>query len=126
MRTKFLLPVTVLAVLLLTVLLVSCKGETVCIHEFGHWVTDEAPTCTEDGVEGGMCTRCQKQATNVLYAKGHAMSDAVTVKEATCTENGLKEGVCSVCGEKTQEAIEAKGHAYGEFVVTKERFEDIK
>lgn len=85
-----------------------------------------APTCTENGYEGGkVCTECLDNATtpeeeeaaileapSIIPAKGHTIE---TIKGVlpTCNSTGLTDGsYCKICGEIfiAQETISALGH----------------
>jgi len=71
-------------------------------HQFnGSFTTVKEPTCTEEGLKVGKCTKCGEVVTTApIPALGGAHQfngSFTTVKEPTCTEKGLKEGRCSRC-----------------------------
>ena len=76
---KILIPLFLVATLLLTMALASCKKE--CEHEF-EWLT-VPPTCTEEGVQLGTCTKCGETEKTTSAPLGH-------------TGDGL---ICEVCGD---------------------------
>ena len=87
-------------------------GDTpVCEHDYSY-VTIKEPTCTEKGVESGVCSLCGDDTTRHIDSLGH---DEVSheAKAATCTENGYDAYVaCSRCGYTTYNEIAALGHAF--------------
>ncbi|MBQ9467520.1 MAG: Ig-like domain-containing protein [Clostridia bacterium] len=81
-------------------------------HDFGAWSETTAATCTRNGSETRVCSRCGVTESRDLAATGHTpVADAPIA--ATCTEAGKTEGShCSVCGAviKAQTGIPATGH----------------
>ncbi len=81
-------------------------------HDWGEWVQTTAPTCTGEGAEERVCSRCGDRETGSVAAAGHKPVPDAAV-EATCTATGLTEGAhCSVCQAvlAAQEVIPATGH----------------
>ena len=68
---KILIPLFLVATLLLTMALASCKKE--CEHEF-EWLT-VPPTCTEEGVQLGTCTKCGETERTTSAPLGHTGGD---------------------------------------------------
>ena len=90
-------------------------GDTpVCEHDYSY-VTIKEPTCTEKGVESGVCSLCGDDTTRHIDSLGH---DEVSheAKAATCTENGYDAYVtCSRCRYTTYNVsseTDALGHAF--------------
>ncbi len=81
-------------------------------HSIASWTTEKAASCTEEGSQIGLCTRCELTVTEGLPKLGHEWEIVEAAVEATCTEAG-KTAVekCSRC-EATQggEEVEATGH----------------
>ena len=48
--------------------------EGVCIHEVAEWTLATAASCTEDGTETGVCTKCGEPQTRPVAATGHETS----------------------------------------------------
>ena len=93
-------------------------------HDFGEWVTEKQPSCTEKGYERRYCKRdgCNGYETNYIDAIGHTEVD-VPREEATCEKAGNTAGKkCSTCGEILEgvEEIPAKGHDWDDGIITKE------
>ena len=90
-------------------------------HTGNSVVTDKAPTCTEEGLQHGVCDVCgEDMEDKVIPALGHneVIDDAVA---PTCTEGGLTAGKhCSVCNAVTEEQKEvaARGHDMDAGVIT--------
>ena len=108
--TLVLLAIIALAVFALT----ACGNKSKCEHDYSY-VTIKEPTCTEKGVESGVCSLCGDDTTRHIDSLGH---DEVSheAKAATCTENGYDAyATCSCCGYTTYNASSetyALGHAF--------------
>ncbi len=117
----------VLLITMALLFLLTACGEK---HQFGEWIDDVEPTCTQTGVKGHYhCTHCNKNfnvekievddADLFIPAKGHTevIDEAVA---PTCVEAGKTAGKhCAVCGAvlEAQEVIPATGeHTYGEWI----------
>ena len=90
-------------------------------HDFCEWIETLAATCTEEGYEISVCSRCDAIKERAIPAKGHTevLDEAVA---ATCTETGKTEGKhCSVCNTVfiEQETTPALGHDFGAWTQTK-------
>ena len=70
---KILIPLFLVATLLLTMALASCKKE--CEHEYGEWTTVTDPTCTTAGESTATCTKCGETATKTIEPLGHTAGD---------------------------------------------------
>ncbi|MCM1544496.1 MAG: amidase domain-containing protein, partial [Ruminococcus sp.] len=66
-------------------------------HDFGDWVYDIAPTCTEGGTEKRICSRCGYTESRDVDALGHDY--AVGVTGPNCTNTGTYTYTCSRCGD---------------------------
>ena len=92
-------------------------------HVAGAWVIDQAPTCTEAGIQHQVCAECGEMMKNeIIRATGHTevIDSAVA---PTCTETGLTEGKhCSVCNTVLvpQTAVPVIEHTPGAWVIDKE------
>ncbi len=101
---------------------VYAKWISGCAH--GQWVSAvEAPTCTEDGVNGWACGYCgQPKESDIIPRTGHSFNWEET-RAATVTMQGEERYVCSVCGYVELTRVIEKlpcSHEWGEGTVTKE------
>lgn len=68
----------------------------------GHDMVDHtilAPTCTTDGMQQSVCSRCELIGPlKSVPATGHDMQTR-TVLAPTCTAAGMEQEVCTHCGE---------------------------
>ena len=65
-------------------------------HDDKTVVTIKEPTCTEDGLRQGYCSRCQQYINEALPAKGHNQA-MMTVVEPKCNKDGYAYGFCVDC-----------------------------
>lgn len=90
----------------------------------GEWLLDHDATCTENGIEYMICTKCKEKIDEKeIPATGHSISDKWTVeKEPTCVEPGEEARECIICGEPLEtKEIPALGHTKAkDWTVTKE------
>ena len=112
---KVKLTLAILVILALAVFtLTACGNKSKCEHDYSY-VTIKEPTCTEKGIESGVCSLCGDDTTKHIDSLGH---DEVSheAKAATCTEKGYDAYVtCSRCGYTTYNAsseTDALGHAW--------------
>ena len=81
-------------------------------HQWGEWHTALAKTCTTDGKEERVCSKCSEKEERTIPATGHTPKKEEGVA-ATCTNNGHEGNtVCEVCGETLKEGkvIPKLGH----------------
>ena len=81
-------------------------------HQWGEWHTALAKTCTTDGKEERVCSKCSKTEERTIPATGHTLKKEEGVA-ATCTNDGHEGNtVCEVCGETLKEGkvIPKLGH----------------
>ena len=81
-------------------------------HQWGEWHTALAKTCTTDGKEERVCSKCSEKEERTIPATGHTPKKKEGVA-ATCTNNGHEGNtVCEVCGETLKEGkvIPKLGH----------------
>lgn len=82
-----------------------------CLYGHQCVTTRVEPTCTADGSQVTVCSRCGDTiSTEILPATGHSYA-AVTVAP-TCTQPGSVTSTCIHCGESHTEATAATGHDY--------------
>jgi len=83
--------------LLTSVVLTSCDNNPSsgdnppieeCTHEWGQWVTKEEATCSKEGTQERICSKCNEKEKSSLDKIEHKYSTA------TCTAGAI----CSVCG----------------------------
>lgn len=96
------------------------KKDTESIQPLGHtthvWKVTKATTCTQDGVESFVCSRCGGDVTDTraIPATGHDYQWVVTTP-ATCTEAGVMSYKCTKCNDVVgTKAIDALGHDFNE------------
>ena len=96
------------------------KKDTESIQPLGHtthvWKVTKAATCTQDGVESFVCSRCGDDVTDTraIPATGHDYQWVVTTP-ATCTEAGVMSYKCTKCNDVVEtKAIDALGHDFDE------------
>lgn len=81
-------------------------------HQWGAWRTTLAKTCTTDGKEVRVCSKCSEKEERTIPATGHTPKKEEGVA-ATCTNDGHEGNtVCEVCGETLKEGkvIPKLGH----------------
>lgn len=81
-------------------------------HQWDEWHTALAKTCTTDGKEERVCSKCSEKEERTIPATGHTPKKEEGVA-ATCTNNGHEGNtVCEVCGETLKEGkvIPKLGH----------------
>ena len=88
-------------------------------HDFAIYTYNNNATCTSDGTETAICSRCKKTdvRTETGSALGHDYADKFTIDaKATCEKDGSKSKHCSRCDAKTQiTTIEKLGHNYSDY-----------
>ncbi len=66
-------------------------------HQWGEWHTALAKTCTTDGKEERVCSKCSEKEERTLKATGHDVK-LVGAKDSTCTSKGYSgDEVCKTC-----------------------------
>ena len=104
-------------------------GATQCAHEWGDYVVDLEPSCTDPGVKSKYCTICGAQDPESIAEV--PMIDHVPGTEykvdtpATCSAFGYESIHCVVCGQPVAETvrklpIDANAHEVTEWTVTVE------
>ncbi len=87
--------------------------EEMCAIYGHHNVTrTKDATCTENGYEITVCTRCGAgEEPTYTLATGHDfITEEGESKAASCTESGLNVRKCSKCDQKISETVPATGH----------------
>ena len=119
----------------------SNYGKQQCFeHNFGMYLVEIAPTCTEKGIESAYCAVCGEKSVREIQPLGHDLeglpcegrdcsrceyteAPAAHVYElieeipADCLYAGIKIYSCE-CGESYTEEVPASGHAFGEWQVS--------
>lgn len=96
----------------------QCPCVPTCLtHTYGDWTVIISATCTSDGKEQRICTKCGTDDNRKINALGH---DYVTsIHDATCTEAGYEHEECTRCGDYTDRTTEpALGHNWQTTIVT--------
>ncbi len=85
-------------------------------HPWGDGVQIVPPSCTEEGLEAYVCTKCGATRTQVISAAGHQYESVVTAP--TCTKDGFTTNTCTDCGEVTvTDPTAATGHGWSSWTV---------
>ena len=123
---RYIMKNTVLVMILLATLVVSCLVLTACQPsdpssehscEFCEWIVIKQPTCTEEGQRERYCS-CGEKQTSSLATIGHNYTAVVT--DPTCTEQGFTTYTCH-CGDSYVDTyVDATGHTKGSVVVENE------
>lgn len=94
------------------------KGDTVLVakfryeHEKSDWITDKAPSCTEEGQRHRECTKCGEVLETETIAKVAHKYESNEVA-ASCEGKGYTEYVCYVCSDRyTENEKDALGHNF--------------
>ena len=101
---KILTALVVVALVIATMVLVSCSNEHV--HDFKQTVVK--PTCTLEGYTEYVCNGCDYSYRDAIVAadgKTHTYGKAYTFKEATCTATGISRKECLACGYINESSI---------------------
>ena len=81
-------------------------------HQWGEWHTALAKTCTTDGKEERVCSKCSEKEERTIPATGHTLKKEEGTA-ATCTKDGHEGNtVCEVCKQviATGKVIPKLGH----------------
>ena len=89
----------------------GCGGD--CSHVWSTWAEERAPTCTEEGMEKRICSKCGKEERRETTATGHKWGNWEESKAPTCTEKGTQKRECEICHESESKQTDALGHAEG-------------
>lgn len=84
-------------------------------HDFGGWQETRPATCTQEGEETSVCSRCGDEKHREIPALGHLYAGEETEDEApTCLGKGSASRHCVRCGDKTEEReLAPLGHSFG-------------
>ena len=93
--------------------------QSVCTHDFGSWIEESKPTCTEDGYAYRICSICGLRDEKDEPAKGHSFGKWKVETKPTCTQTGIQVRTCSVCGATEAVDIPMIDHKFGDWKVTK-------
>lgn len=109
-------------------------------HNFGMYLVEIAPTCTEKGIESAYCAVCGEKSVREIQPLGHDLEgltcegrhctrcdhaeeptthvyDNIEEIPADCFNSGWTTYSCE-CGDSYMEEIPALGHAFGEWQVS--------
>ena len=97
----------------------SLTVDAVSGHELGEFVYNNDETCTQDGTESAICSKCSDTVTRTVAntALGHAYGDYASNNDTTCTEDGTKTATCDRCGatDTVTDEGSALGHAFTQY-----------
>ena len=79
-------------------------------HNMGDYEVTKEPTCTAQGEETAVCTRCNKSEAQTIAKLGHDYNDYVVTKEPTCTAQGEKTAYCNRCKQTVKDSIDRIDH----------------
>ena len=84
-------------------------------HQMQGRVNRQAPTCTKDGYQIVVCSRCGKEQgqREILKATGHSWGTWQIDVDAGCETTGKKHRNCTKCNAREDGVIAAKGHQVG-------------
>lgn len=69
-------------------------------HNVEAWTITQKPTCSEEGIEKGVCTRCNEEVEQSVAKTEHTPGNWEITKETTSASvPGEKSLICKVCGE---------------------------
>lgn len=74
-------------------------------------------TCTEDGNQCYICSKCGAEKLVRTSASNHKYDLKEVLQEPTCTCGGIYKLICLDCGDCLDKPIPASGHSYGESMV---------
>ena len=81
----------------------TAAGKTACDHDWGDYVVDLEPTCSDAGVKSKYCTKCGVQdpaSVAEIDPLPHTEATDYTVDTpATCSAEGWESKHCTVCGQ---------------------------
>ena len=81
-------------------------------HSFGQWITETAVTCTTNGIQKRVCSKCDEFETLTVSAIGHSYGEWSTETAATCTTNGFQKRTCKNCDHTETNTVPALGHNF--------------
>ena len=90
-----------------------------CEHTFGNWMQETPATCTLEGKQVRICSKCNEIESTSVPVIEHSYGEWEIDKEATCTEIGIKVKTCSICGTSVEDAVAVVEHTYGEWKIIK-------
>lgn len=102
--------VIVLAAVIVSVILLGNKG---CKHEWGEWTVVTEATCSAEGSQKHVCSKCNEEELGVIAKVDHKYGEYVQDK-GSCMEDITKSAYCVFeCGEKKTIVVDnAPGHNY--------------
>lgn len=92
----------------------ATEGEAIG-HSCEKWKISKKATCTEKGIETGICTVCGEQITRETELAEHKPGDWEIEKKATIAADGTRVKKCTVCGK----VIETDAYKLGAFDTSK-------
>ena len=79
-------------------------------HDMNNWSVSAAATCTADGQQKRICSRCDFVETKTIAKLGHDMTDWTVVLAPTCQAAGQQKRICSRCDFAETKTIAKLGH----------------
>lgn len=71
-------------------------------HTSGEWVVEKEPTCSEVGMESGVCSVCKETVTREIPMAEHTPGEWTVKVKATLQSKGTEVQTCSVCGKELE------------------------
>ena len=99
--------------------LVDYYPQSLCPHQYGEWIVEREPTCTEEGYRYCFCNLCGIRLEDSTKKLKHSWTKWKVTKEATCSKKGTRVRTCQVCGNEQSEEF-YEDHAFGPWEITKE------
>lgn len=104
----------------------TTEPKKLCDHVFV-WSSRIEPTCTGEGVETYVCSKCGEKLDTTLPMIDHVYienpAEAHLVSAASCTERAVYHKSCSRCGAESEDTFEygeLMPHPFGEWKVIRE------
>lgn len=77
-------------------------GRAALGHVAETWSVVKEPTCSEEGVETGVCTICQAEVEQAVATIPHTPGEWKTIEMPTKDEEGVRVNYCTVCGAEAE------------------------
>ena len=93
---------------------VYAHWEKQCAHTYGEWIVTKDAKCEEDGSRYHVCSKCNKEETEVIPATGHSWNNGEVIQASSCTEQGTIRYTCTVCSKTYDDSLPLADHTWGD------------
>ena len=93
--------------------------QSFCSHDWGKWMVEREPTCTETGYRYRFCIICGLRDEQSTKKLPHEYGSWKVTEKATCVKKGERVRTCKVCGHKDTETF-LEDHQFGSWSMIKE------